>query len=207
MINKDNVLTLLRELVIRDLDINTFTIVDKGADFEATNTNKSYEAYQRGLFWSREWVLQGADPSNLHKQYPILGVEQKRVQKASIYEKGNCYEFWLLFADQVGCETCTTRRTPEETDWHLQDIALAYLAELVKYQWDGTMFVPIDLGMSCLKEVFEDQPLDIKVVDMGLADKVRGVSLSLKFCNCLEPDAFRAFSAPEPISVTKCETC
>lgn len=205
---KEDIINLAREVAIRYPLIGTFTVVDSSADFEATNTNRTYEDYTNGLFWSRDWVLEGAPHDRLRKQYPILGVELKRVQKASIYDKTSCWEMWVLIADQVGCDTCDSKKGKEQVDFALLDMALNYVQELVKYGVDDTGFHIIDPGTSCFRDmIFEDGPLDIKVVDLGLADKVRGVSFPLKFCNCVQDQVYRNFDIPKPIAITKCASC
>lgn len=205
---KEDIITLAREVAIRYPLIGTFTVVDGAADFEATNTNKTYQDYLNGHFWSRDWVLQGAPADILRKQYPILGVELKRVMKDSIYSKSACYEMWVLIADQVGCDTCETKKSKEQVDFALLDMALNYVQELVKYGVDDTGFHIVDPGTSCFRDMlFEDTPLDIKSVDLGLADRVRGVSFPLKFCNCVQDQTYRNFDTPKPIALTKCSTC
>lgn len=220
-LSKESIIALFRQIVmtypvIPGKQINTFATIDDGAMFNSDSIHKTYQDYLNGYFWSRTWVNQGAHPDTLCKEYPILALEQKRVYKKSLTDKRHCYEFWVVLAMQVGCETCDLMLSIEDVDTALQEMALTVVQEMNRYKiYDvsGTYYLMTStqapLGAKLVSDIiFEDGPLDVISTNLGLADRVRGVSFPLHFCTCITYDiAFRNFDTPEGYAIAKCETC
>ena len=213
---------------------NTFFIIDDGTEFETENLKATYRDYERGDFWSRDWVLSGAHPDELRKQYPIVGIEQKRVSGEDMFVRSVCYEYWVVIVDQPDCPDCPEecQRTKDEVDSDLFANAVILLQELKNYKlysvnkdsvimdmWLTPEQVSYMLSEGIITEANEQcrdirlniqsSPLDIRSTSLGLTDGARAVSFSISFCDCpvYKPDFDYSFVAPAEKGTTKCSTC
>lgn len=214
--------------------INTFFIIDDGSEFETENLKATYNDYLKGEFWSRDWVTAGANPETLCKQYPILGIEQKKVLADEIFAKEFCYEYWVVIADKGSCEECNEEcnRTKDEVDNDLYKNAILLLNELKKYKEftvnkNGLTFILwgtaeemekyllssyIDGYSETGREIYnhiKTDNLNIESIAIGLTDGARAISFPLTFCDC--PNEKEEFNYDiqtfKNIATTKCKTC
>ena len=64
--------------------MNTFSYLIRRADLVESALGRSYDDYLKGYFWSRDWVLGGADPDKMEKEYGILAIEKNEKIKTKI---------------------------------------------------------------------------------------------------------------------------
>lgn len=104
---------------------NTVQAVASLADIEAPPT---FEAYRAGHFWSRAWVAQGAPPSSVAIQRPVVSLERKQLAMESPYKRGTCTTVWVAIID----DPCATCGAAPETEELLARRLLSTLARLVR---------------------------------------------------------------------------
>lgn len=213
---------------------NTFFVIDTGDEFETENLKATYSDYQKGDFWSRRWVLQGANPETLCKQYPIIGLEQKSMRLPETFANSICYDYWVILADTPDCEGCdsTCQRTKDEVDNDLFVNSVILLQELKRYKkyklskngnsWEAWMtsdWVQFLLASGdidswsdlCdyIEMMVSDAPIEIRSSNIGLTDGARAVAFPLSFCDCaIEQTPFDYnIREPDGTATTKCPTC
>ena len=214
--------------------INTFVVADSIADFETANLNKTYLDFQTGSFWSRKWVLQGADPNKLCKQYPILALENKVSTKKDIFSKTTCSTWWVSILDVPDCPDCKSecKRTWVQVDQDLVrmiDIVIAEFSkfnlytitvngeeqsawatqEQIDYWVTEGQIESYQVECTGAEVVIEPEAVEIRSTDIGATDKARAVALSIKFCECIEEElVFNYITvSPKQVSRTKCTIC
>jgi len=216
--------------------INTFAVVDSIADLETSNLGATYQDYLDGSFWSRKWVMQGADPDTLCKEYPMLVLEQKKGRKKDILESTTCLDWWLVFMDVPDCGDCKDecKRSIAKVDSDLRDMVEVILKEVKRFalysitdgesnvsqvwatddqiqHWFATGAI-IDYTNDCgdiLPFLDCGIPVDICAADVGNVDQARAISIMIRACDChdIETEFDYTLEVPKGIARTKCEGC
>jgi hypothetical protein len=111
--------------------LNTFSILEDGADREQPTLGRTYEDFLAGAYWSRSWDHGGRDKSKLKRDNGILMIELKRGRyypgssEASLTKE--LYPILSLYLAPGG-------RTSHELDLALMDLADQVIQEALKYQ-------------------------------------------------------------------------
>lgn len=215
--------------------LNTFALVDSADDLELPNLGKTYQDFLANSFWARKWVLEGADPNTLNKQYPILALEQKVIKKKDIFAKEGCYTFWFTVMDVPDCPTCkdACKRSVDQVDCDIQEIALSIQQELKNYglfevaftdqeepvflwvssgqivQWETDLAIDYYEPIGDLCDFITSEAVEIFPTEVGTADGARAVTFSFQICTCAETSNNFDFTRIEPkqIAVAQCPTC
>lgn len=138
-LTKKDIINIFRQIVedfpyLPCKQLDTFALVDGDDAFSTTNLKKTYEDYQAGFFWSRSWVLAGADPNTLCATYPALILEHKKSTYDNIRDDSVCHEFYLLVTDLLDCGDCECKRTPDQVKCDVMDVINSVLKEFVTYK-------------------------------------------------------------------------
>jgi len=92
--------------------LNTFSYLDKGSDIAESALGRSFDDYQEGFFWARDWVLSGASPSRMEKEYGILAVESKEVNVDPDFTNQVVRPVTINILILRDCEECKTNYRP-----------------------------------------------------------------------------------------------
>lgn len=68
------------DMMYGDLQVNSFVNITSDPKIREQSFGASYEDYQAGDFWARDWVNQGADPGTIAGTFPVLFYENRRVE-------------------------------------------------------------------------------------------------------------------------------
>jgi hypothetical protein len=233
-ITRDDVIQIVKEIVrlwpySKCTQPDTFAIVDNASQLESDNLGKTYQDYLNGHFWSRSWVLSGADPNKLKKAYPMILLEQKNATRETFDDRETCWEWWFVLADIPDCVTCgDCNRSKDTIDTELQVMALSltdYLSQIKLITFDNTHLVwtttqqaqkyitdglystytvdSIDITQYIRNSVFNVSP-----GSLGLTDSARSAIFSLTICSCVDtPTSLSTFTGADAVATTKCKTC
>ena len=214
--------------------LNTFFIIDDGTEFETENLGSTYADFKTGDFWSRNWVVSGAHEDTLCKQYPILGIEQKRLHGPELLGKEFCLDYWIVLADVMDCVDCpdNCKRTKDQVDESLYMNALIVLQELKLYKkwtvikdttatdvWATPAEIQywidnniIDSAQDQCRDIdvfIKQAALEVNSTELGTTDNARAIAFLISFCDCVnkKPDFNYEFKAAAEKATTKCVTC
>lgn len=207
--------------------VNTFSTVDvKGRPIAGSEMAKTYNHYERGYFWAREWVAMGADVDRMgKKEFPICAYEVKEREIREIGKGDGCDTIYLTIFDQFDCETC--QRTEEEVSRDTRVMLYAFIEELYTYgvyEVDGA-FLWMSAGRykhlsgkgELPKDLEPDRMMDdfipSKGVKMrewgGFSDDVVGWSVMFNICYCDKSGIEFNYQheIPEPVEKSNCHGC
>lgn len=118
----------------KNFSVNTFAHIDSGKAMQSENLGHTYDSYLKGEFWARNWVANGAPQSHMKKQYPILGIEQKKSTRPDICGREKCYEYDIVMLDILTCSNCSDwkkDRTPYQIDCDLGEVLDNIIQEIL----------------------------------------------------------------------------
>lgn len=115
--------------------INGFGTLHDGA-IMSDNIGKTYEDYQKGFFWSRQWEENGALKDDLSLEYPALFIEYKKSKIPSLMEIKMCDDLYVLVVDNPDCPDCPKEcsRNRDEIKKQTKDTLKYILKELFTYR-------------------------------------------------------------------------
>ena len=118
--------------------MNTFSYLIRRADLVESALGRSYDDYLKGYFWSRDWVLGGADPDKMEKEYGILAIEKNEIQFDGGVESGVKSAIHRLsvncFLDRSCVDCPGGLRSVGEVESMLEDCLWVYLNYLYSVQ-------------------------------------------------------------------------
>jgi hypothetical protein len=117
----------------KDLQINTFAVVDDGVNLNHASFGKAFKDYQDGKFFSRTWYNQGADPNNIKGEFPVLIVEQRRVILDCLDSDQYAIPFDFVIVDKLPCDTCDYR-SPDKVSDDALVMLRRFFKELLNYR-------------------------------------------------------------------------
>lgn len=212
--------------------IHTFATSDDGKILQHNAAlGKSYKDYLNGTFWSRDWIMSGANPNDIKKQYPVLALEIMNIKTKGdlmISPFQTCQKFYIVLADQVDCPNCPEEcnRTVEQIDIDIQEMILNAFREFLTYRLyevnDNEMvWLPLGKAEKLIQEgnlLRETRwAIETELINSNIEfkkwgkdyDKIRGIGFSFEICSCL-PDKpnFEYKNASEYYQgVTQCSIC
>lgn len=135
-------LAILKQIVVDmkyrpGLAVNTFAVVDDRPDIEGQSFGYSYQDFESGYFWSRDWVASGASRGTIRGQWPVLFVEQRRTGINARGQTQRSTEFIdIMILDKIVCEGCppSMKRTGPQVYRNMKRIARGVLNELDRYR-------------------------------------------------------------------------
>jgi len=114
--------------------LNSFAVVDRMTQLNATNAEMVMQHYTQGMFWARDWYNQGAKPNALCTEYDMLVLEAvKGAQKTDITDRGFTVTLYLVVVGKVdpgGKCPCTIEGKRTAVMKTLNEV----VTELVSYQ-------------------------------------------------------------------------
>lgn len=116
--------------------LNSFLVVDKMRQLNADNAEMTFQHYQNGLFWDRDWSNGGAKPSNLAFKYDSLVVRAGNFESyRGIDNRDTVRTFFLNVVGQVDCSWCPKgcNHTKEGRRIDVLNMANEYMNELRTY--------------------------------------------------------------------------
>lgn len=133
---------VLRNLVIYYPDLknrpklNTFGIVDRKSDLNSDTLEMTFEDYEAGYVWCRDWVYSGATANRGPKvEYAALIVEHK-VTHRDVGSTISKAELWLNVFDTKDCgNRLHEKRTREQVYYDNMQIMACIINELYQYKW------------------------------------------------------------------------
>ncbi len=122
------------------LQINTFHHLDGPPDLETSNFGASYKDYQSGRFWSRDWVVSGAEPNKLAGKWPYCGFEPGVLNTTDLQDGELDTYFDLLVVDILDCPDCPESMFRSDfmistTTRQMLRMLLAEMSTYKLYQW------------------------------------------------------------------------
>lgn len=192
------------------VQVNTFGLVDDTPDVFGESFGYSFGSYLNGFFWSRMWVLNGADPNKISGEYPALFLELA----GSDLEDGT-HQISMVLIDKIECSTCPPEiiRTGPAIESNLRRAVRALLAEVdgyvlydlgEQYQWasPGRMATWDDLPEDEADHLNEYLDLTrASIRRWGDYPELRGVTLTMSLTTCESSVApFRYYTPTEPLT-------
>lgn len=118
--------------------LNTWAVIDQESQLSEDGLGLVWGHYESGMYWSRDWYLRGAQPSEgIKKQYGILVGSHTVSKRAGMLRGDIDHIVYLTAVDQIGCEGCPGNRTEEQVDEDCRRLllqVLSYLEGLRKYE-------------------------------------------------------------------------
>jgi hypothetical protein len=120
----------------KDLQINSFAVVDDMIDLNHSSFGKTYEDYLDGFFFSRSWVNGGADANEIKGEFPLLFVEQRSLSMDRIDSDSLTLPFYFVVVDKISCDACPPglTRTSEDTLRNTLAMLRIFFKELLNYK-------------------------------------------------------------------------
>lgn len=215
------------------LQINTFALVDKVPDLQSNSFGKTYQDYLDGLVWGRKFVGGGADPNNMHLEFPVLFLEPGEGLTPCPGDEEWRQKWRLLVVDMIACEACPPgiKRNAEIVQANAKLMIRAFLKELYTYalyeieidavttfQWlsAGRLAYLEGEGATVIDGPLEDMPSvlnetlneNIPIIEWGrpVYDKYIGAftEIGTTFCESINLDFRYDVPVVEGLATTEC---
>lgn len=131
----EDIFAILRSIVIHYPDndccygLDTFAEITHPDQIVSENFGKTFQDYEDGKFYSKEWVDSGADDSKIKGGWGRLLVDQTTMQMStSCTAKNDTDTWWIVIALHKKCPTCNKEYT--------ESALVAQLRKMVKNVWN-----------------------------------------------------------------------
>lgn len=138
------ILGILRSIVVHHKPanlcgrLNTFAVLDRMTQLNASNAEMTYQHYLEELFWERDWANDGADPNKMEKRYDALIVRAGSIEpfKSDKEAKTWVLPLMLNIVGEIKCEYCPEGCTDTKEGRRMQIIQTMQqvIDELMTYQ-------------------------------------------------------------------------
>lgn len=159
----------------------SFIVIDTPApDFHAPALGYEFRHYLEGAFWSRPWVLEGADPNTMRAAYPILAAECTAVNIEDITTGRASIEAYLVL---IASRTDRTDCHPTTAD--LRESVAAELVAILRALYNTRRYLLTRAG-----DMVEAWALPQRVTDLLTAGMVDDAEELYALSDTIRPDAF-----------------
>lgn len=197
------------------VQVNTFGLVDESPDLLGHSFGYSFGDFENGFFWSRRWVLSGADPNTINAEFPAIFVELEDTDL-----KTGAHRISFVLVDKIECENCPAGvvRTGPMLTANLTRAARALLKEIDTYALyeKGDEYAWASQGRAATWTPLPTDEVDYlhhylntdssSIRPWGDYSGLRGITLSMTLTTCESETALWKYNEPvEPMSgATNC---
>lgn len=208
--------------------VNTFATIDRFPDLRSPAFGKTYQDYQSGNFWSRDWHHGGADSAQVKAEFPALFMEWREFYMDTPAAEDGYTPVNLYLVDKIDCPECPDAdiRTPERLTRQTTRTMRMVLKELSTYKlWEtdgpgGTAYHWASEGRAAYEQAQPGAPSYTEITDIhahldqsetkitqytNLPDfRVAFTTIKWWWCDRINPNFLYTGDITETLAYTKC---